>query len=106
MASSTVVWRTGQMGRLNACWSACWTFHTIPQKGEAGYDTWLEGSAEYSGAANVWGGIAYDAELGYVYMGTSTPNSDFYGGMRPGDNLFAESIVCLDATTGRRIWHF
>ncbi len=83
-----------------------WTFHTVPKKGERGYESWLEGSADYSGNANVWGGMAYDAELGYVYLATSTPTNDYYGGHRPGDNLFAESIVCLNAKTGAYVWHF
>ncbi len=83
-----------------------WTFHTIPTKGEVGYDTWEEGSAEYSGNANVWGGMAYDAALGRVYLATSTPTNDYYGGHRPGNNLFAESLVCVDARTGAYIWHF
>lgn len=83
-----------------------WTFHTVPKKGERGYESWLEGSADYSGNANVWGGMAYDAELGYVYLATSTATNDYYGGHRPGDNLFAESVVCVNAKTGAYVWHF
>ena len=83
-----------------------WTFYTVPREFEAGYETWLNGSAEYSGNANVWAGMAYDPELDYVYLPTSTPTNDYYGGQRPGDNLFAESLVCLEARTGRRVWHF
>ena len=83
-----------------------WTFFTVPREFEAGYETWLGGSAEYSGNANVWAGMAYDPELDYVYLPTSTPTNDYYGGLRPGDNLFAESLVCLEAKTGRRVWHF
>ncbi len=83
-----------------------WVFHTVPRKGEFGYDTWLEGSAEYTGSANAWAGMAYDPELDYVYIPTSTPTSDYYGGYRPGSNLFAESLVCLQAKTGKRVWHF
>ena len=83
-----------------------WTFHTVPKEYEAGYDTWLDGSAEYSGNTNVWAGMAYDPELDYVYLPTSTPNNDYYGGHRLGDNLYAESLVCLEAKTGRRVWHF
>ena len=83
-----------------------WTFHTIPREYEAGYETWLNGSAEYTGNANVWNGMAYDPELGYVYLPTSTPTHNEYGGMRHGDNLYAESLVCVDARTGERIWHF
>ncbi|MYI74693.1 MAG: PQQ-binding-like beta-propeller repeat protein [Acidobacteria bacterium] len=83
-----------------------WTFHTIPKEYEAGYETWLNGSAEYTGNANVWNGMAYDPELDYVYLPTSTPTHNEYGGNRPGDNLYAESLVCVDAKTGERIWHF
>ena len=83
-----------------------WTFHTVPKEYEAGYETWLNGSAEHTGNANVWAGMAYDAELDYVYMATSTPTNDTYGGDRPGDNLYAESIVCVEARTGERVWHF
>lgn len=83
-----------------------WVFHTIPKKGEFGYDTWEDGSAEYTGATNVWSMFAVDEKLDYVYLPTSTPTNDFYGGHRPGDNLFAESIVCLNADTGERVWHF
>lgn len=83
-----------------------WTFHTVPIAGEVGYDTWLESSAEIGGNANVWAGMTYDAELDYVYLASSTPYLDFYGGHRPGDNLFAETVVCLEAKSGRRVWHF
>jgi quinoprotein glucose dehydrogenase len=69
-------------------------------------ETWLDGSAEYSGNTNVWAGMAYDPDLDYVYLPTSTPTSDYYGGHRPGDNLFAESLVCVEAKTGKRVWHF
>lgn len=83
-----------------------WTFHTIPKEYESGYETWLNGSAEYTGNANVWNGMAYDPELDYVYLPTSTPTHNEYGGNRHGDNLYAESLVCVDAKTGERIWHF
>ena len=83
-----------------------WTFHTVPKEYEAGYETWLDGSAEYSGNTNVWAAMSYDPELDYVYLPTSTPTNDYYGGHRLGDNLFAESLVCLEAKTGRRVWHF
>ncbi|HSF14752.1 MAG TPA: PQQ-binding-like beta-propeller repeat protein [Vicinamibacteria bacterium] len=83
-----------------------WTFRTIPEAGEEGVETWLEDSWRYSGSTNVWTYMAADDELGYVYLPTSTPTNDHYGGHRPGDNLFAESIVCLDAETGERVWHF
>ena len=83
-----------------------WQFHTIPQIGEAGNDTWLNGSWQYTGAANAWGSLTADQELGYVYVPTGTPTNDYYGGHRQGSNLYAESLVCLDAKTGRRVWHF
>jgi quinoprotein glucose dehydrogenase len=83
-----------------------WTFHAIPRKGEFGYDTWEDGSAEYSGNTNVWSLMTVDEETGYVYLPFGTPTNDFYGGHRPGNNLFGESLVCLDATTGKRVWHF
>jgi quinoprotein glucose dehydrogenase len=83
-----------------------WTFHTVPARGEVGADTWLDESWQYSGSTNVWTVMSGDEDLGYVYLPTSTPTNDHYGGHRPGDNLFAETIVCLDARTGRRVWHF
>ena len=83
-----------------------WTFHSVPQAGEFGHDTWEKGSAEYTGNTNVWSLISVDEELGYVYLPFGTPTNDYYGGHRPGNNLFAESLVCLDATTGKRVWHF
>ncbi len=83
-----------------------WIFHTIPQEGEYGVDTWENDSWKYSGNTNVWNMMTVDEELGYVYLPVSTPTNDFYGGHRLGDNLFAESIVCLDADTGERVWHF
>ena len=84
-----------------------WDFHAVPQSGDAfGADTWLNESWRYSGNSNVWGNITADPELGYVYLATSTPTSDFYGGHRLGDNLFAESLVCVNLETGQRVWHF
>jgi quinoprotein glucose dehydrogenase len=83
-----------------------WTFHTVPLKGEDGYDTWLEGSAERVGNANAWGGMSYDPQLDYVYIPTSAPGHDFWGGSRPGNNLFSDSLLCLEAKTGKRVWHF
>ena len=84
-----------------------WDFHTIPQSAdEYGADTWLDQSWQYSGAANVWSMMSGDEELGYVYLPTGTPTGDYYGGHRPGDNLFAESLVCVDIDTGQRMWHF
>src|SRR5262249_41116939 len=83
-----------------------WTFHTVPKPGEFGYDTWLEGAADYSGNTNIWAGTVYDPELDYVYLPGSTPTNSYYGGHRPGDNLFAETLICVEAKTGRRVWHF
>jgi len=84
-----------------------WDFHAVPQSGDAfGADTWLNDAWRYSGNTNIWGTITADSELGYVYLATSTPTSDFYGGHRLGDNLFAESIICVDIETGQRVWHF
>ena len=83
-----------------------WTFRTIPQPGEFGHDTWENGSWEYTGNTGAWGPLSADEELGYVYVPVETPTGDFYGGHRPGNNLFGESLVCLDARTGRRVWHF
>ncbi len=83
-----------------------WTFHTIPAVGEFGYDTWEDGSAEYSGNAGVWPPFSADLELGYVYLPVEDATSDKYGGHRPGDNLFSSSLVCLDARTGERVWHY
>ena len=83
-----------------------WIFHTIPQEGEFGNDTWEDGSWKYTGATNVWTQIAVDNELGYAYLSTGTPTNDPYGGQRLGDGLFAESIVCVNVETGKRVWHF
>jgi len=83
-----------------------WIFHTIPQGDEFGADTWQNESWRYSGHTNVWGTMAVDEELGYVYLPTGTPTNDWYGGMRPGNNLFAESLVAVDVETGQRVWHF
>ena len=83
-----------------------WTFHTIPQAGEFGNETWENGSWKYTGNTGVWLMMSADPELGYVYLPVETPTHDFYGGHRLGDNLFGESIVCLNARTGKRVWHF
>lgn len=83
-----------------------WTFRTIPQPGEFGHDTWQNGSWEFTGNTGAWGPLSADEELGYVYVPVETPTGDFYGGHRPGNNLFGESLVCLDARTGQRVWHF
>jgi quinoprotein glucose dehydrogenase len=83
-----------------------WTFHTIPQKGELGNDTWSNESWKFTGHTNVWAPMTLDSERGLLYLPVSTPSNDFYGGRRPGANLFADSLVCLDAATGARKWHF
>ena len=83
-----------------------WTFHTIPHEGEFGRDTWKTDQLDRFGAANVWSKMSADEALGYIYMPVSSPSHDYYGGEREGDNLFGESLVCLDAATGERIWHF
>ena len=83
-----------------------WIFHVVPQGDEFGADSWQENSWEYSGHAGVWTQLTVDEELGYLYLPTETGTNDWYGGHRPGDNLFAESIVCLDIRTGERIWHY
>ncbi len=83
-----------------------WTFQTIPPKGEFGAETWADGSNEYAGKVTVWTLMSADEELGHVYLPTNTTAPDFYGAHRPGDNLFAESIVALDINTGQRVWHF
>jgi glucose dehydrogenase len=83
-----------------------WTFHTIPQAGEFGVETWEKDSWRYNGNTGVWTMMSADLNLGYVYLPVETPSHDFYGGHRLGDNLFAESLVCLDAKTGKRVWHF
>ncbi len=83
-----------------------WTFHTIPQAGEFGVETWQEESWRYTGNGGVWTQMSADLELGYVYLPTEAATNDFYGGHRPGDNLFTQSVVALDAATGERVWHF
>jgi quinoprotein glucose dehydrogenase len=83
-----------------------WTFHTIPQAGEFGNDTWKNDSWKYTGNTGVWTPFSADVERGYVYLPIEAPTGDFYGGHRHGDNLFADSLVCLDAKTGKRVWHY
>ncbi|HTM29870.1 MAG TPA: PQQ-binding-like beta-propeller repeat protein [Vicinamibacterales bacterium] len=83
-----------------------WTFHTIPRPSEFGADTWLDGSNAYSGNTGVWAQISADESLGLAYLPVELPTGDYYGGHRPGANLFAESIVAVDIRTGRRKWHY
>jgi quinoprotein glucose dehydrogenase len=83
-----------------------WTFHTVAQQGEPGVETWQKDSWKETGNTNVWAPISADEELGYIYLPVSTPTNDFYGGERPGDGLYGESLVCLDAATGKKVWHY
>jgi quinoprotein glucose dehydrogenase len=83
-----------------------WTFRTIPHASEFGNETWENNSWEYTGNTGAWAPLSGDEELGYVYIPVEMPTGDFYGAHRLGDNLFADSLVCLDARTGKRIWHF
>lgn len=83
-----------------------WIFHTIPLRGEAGYESWAAGTAEVAGNTGVWTQITVDEELGLVYLPVESPTGDYYGGHRPGNNLYGESLVCVDLRTGKRKWHF
>ncbi len=83
-----------------------WTFHTVPQPGEPGHDSWLGDSWRDAGKVTVWTAMSADADLGYVYLPTNTTAPDYYGGHRPGDNKHAESLLCLEANTGRLVWSF
>jgi quinoprotein glucose dehydrogenase len=83
-----------------------WIFHTIPQPGEFGNDTWEKDSWSYTGNTGVWGQVSIDEELGLVYLPVELPTGDFYGGHRPGNGLFGESIVAVDLQTGKRRWHY
>jgi quinoprotein glucose dehydrogenase len=83
-----------------------WTFHTIPRPGEYGYSTWPKNAWKYTGGANNWAGMAVDVKRGIVYVPTGSASADFYGANRVGDNLFANTLLALDASTGKRVWHF
>ena len=83
-----------------------WTFHTIPQPGEYGYDTWPKDAWKYIGGANSWAGMTLDEATGIVYVPTGSASFDFYGGNRKGQNLFANSLLALNAATGERVWHY
>ncbi|HEV7991155.1 MAG TPA: PQQ-binding-like beta-propeller repeat protein [Gemmatimonadaceae bacterium] len=89
--------RTGQLR---------WTFHTVPQRGEPGADTWPDSVLERSGGANSWPGMSVDERRGLVFVPTGSATPDFYGGERLGQNLFANTLLALDARTGKRVWHF
>jgi len=83
-----------------------WIFHTIPRPGEFGNDTWLNDSWSYTGNAGVWAQMSVDEELGIVYMPVELPTGDYYGGHRPGANLYSESLIAVDLQTGQRKWHY
>ncbi len=89
--------RTGEM---------LWTFHTVPQEGEPGVETWEDESFQYTGNTAVWAPMSADPELGYVYLPIEAPTADYFGGHRLGDNLFSSSLVCLDARTGDVVWYY
>jgi quinoprotein glucose dehydrogenase len=83
-----------------------WSFHTVPYTGEFGEDTWKDHANEYTGHANVWAPMTLDETRGLIYLPVSTPSNDFYGARRKGAGLFADSLVCLNAATGKRVWHY
>lgn len=83
-----------------------WTFHTIPHPGEFGHDTWPREAWRYAGGANAWAGMSVDVERGVVYVPTGSPTPDFDGSSRAGTNLFGNSIIALDASSGKRLWHY
>lgn len=83
-----------------------WVFHTIPRPGEHGYDTWPKDAYRYMGGVDVWGEISVDDQRGIVYLPTASAKYELYGGDRPGDNLYADSLLALDARTGKLLWYF
>lgn len=83
-----------------------WTFHTIPERGEVGFETWLDEGVEFTGNSGVWAPISGDPELGLVYLPVENPTGDYYGGDRPGANLFSSGLVAVDVKTGERQWHY
>ena len=83
-----------------------WTFHTIPHPGEFGYDTWPKDAYKYVGGVNVWSEMSVDQNRGIVFLPLGSPTYDYYGADRLGSNLFGNSLVALDARTGKRIWHY
>jgi quinoprotein glucose dehydrogenase len=106
----TVVTRNNTKGLVRAfdvrTGKLVWTFHTIPRKGEPGYDTWENGSADYNGNTGVWTQMTVDPQLGLAYLPVESPTSDYYGGERPGNNLYGESLVCVEIKTGKIKWYF
>lgn len=83
-----------------------WSFHSIPREGEFGLNTWENGSNVFTGGVNAWTTMSADDNLGYVYIPLGTPTNDYFGAERHGDGLFGESLVCVEAATGKRVWHF
>jgi quinoprotein glucose dehydrogenase len=83
-----------------------WSFHTVPKPGEYGIETWRNNSWQYTGNTGAWGTLSADVERGIVYVPVEAATGDYYGGHRPGNNLFSQSLVALDAKTGKRLWHF
>lgn len=83
-----------------------WTFHILPQGGEPGHETWPDDAASYVGHMGVWASMAADDALGYVYLPLTAPTNSYYGGHRPGNNLYANSLLVLDARTGKKVWHY
>jgi quinoprotein glucose dehydrogenase len=83
-----------------------WTFHVVPPPGEEGSETWGEESWKFSGDLGSWCCVSADEELGYVYIPLTAPTAAYYGGHRPGDNLYSNSLVALEAKTGKKVWHF
>src|SRR5580658_2061464 len=83
-----------------------WSFHTIPRPGELGYDTWPKDAWKYTGGVNGWAGLSLDTKRGLVFVPTGSASYDFYGANRVGDDLFANSLIALNADTGERVWHF
>ena len=83
-----------------------WIFNTIPRRADPAAQSWEEGSLEYASNVGVWAPMSADLELGYLYVPTETPTVDVYGGHRPGNNLYADSLICLNVKTGERIWHY
>jgi quinoprotein glucose dehydrogenase len=96
-------WIRGYDARTGAL---LWAFHTVPQPGEFGSQTWEDNSNSYTGNTAVWAPFTADAARGLVYLPVEAPTADFYGGHRRGNNLFSDALVCIDAKTGKRLWHY